>query len=210
MLLSLPLFASSQAFGQFPGYYVDITERYADAAVNIENRRERREILSLLLDEATRIDEEIASPLSAFAVARIRAGYATLLTSPFAMRRQLSLVKNSLERALEGDNLALNGLPQSYLGMLYLTAPGWPLSFGDAEKGKALLEQAIAIDSSNQANNYFYSYLFREDGDLEGALNQLQIAHALSNPYQNMPNLHKLLLREIRDDIGMIRQQLED
>ena len=72
----------------------------------------------------------------------------------------LSLIKEAkadLEQSMLIDELALSGSAYTSLGTLYFKAPGWPLSFGDDEKAKNLLEKALAINPHGIDSNYFYA-----------------------------------------------------
>ena len=72
----------------------------------------------------------------------------------------LSLIKEAktdLEQSMLLDESALSGSAYTSLGTLYFKAPGWPLSFGDDEKAKELLEKALAINPHGIDSNYFYA-----------------------------------------------------
>ncbi len=70
----------------------------------------------------------------------------------------LSLIKkakSSYESALKLDPQALNGSAYTSLGVLYYKAPGWPISFGDDDVAKNMLEKALAINPNGIDPNYF-------------------------------------------------------
>jgi len=72
----------------------------------------------------------------------------------------LSLIKEAkadLEQSLLLDDRALSGSAYTSLGTLYFKAPGWPLSFGDDDKAKKLLEKALTINPNGIDSNYFYA-----------------------------------------------------
>jgi len=71
--------------------------------------------------------------------------------------------KKSLEKSMAIDDSALNGSAYTSLGTLYHKVPGWPLSFGDDDTAKEMLEKAMLINPHGIDSNYFYGeFLFDE------------------------------------------------
>lgn len=71
----------------------------------------------------------------------------------------LGLVKDArraLENAEAADPLALDGLIQTTLGMMYYEVPGWPLAFGDKQKAQDYLARALEINPTGKDTNYFF------------------------------------------------------
>lgn len=88
--------------------------------------------------------------------------------------------KDLFERALQVDANALHGASQMSLGTLYYRVPGSPIGFGDNEKARAYLEQAMAMDPDGLDANYFYGdFLMEQD---EYAKAQSVLSHALQAP----------------------------
>lgn len=84
--------------------------------------------------------------------------------------------KADLEKALELDPDILGGSAFTSLGALYNNVPGWPISFGDDDKAKMLLEKGLSINPAGIDANYFYAdYLIGED-DYKKAKEHLQRA----------------------------------
>jgi len=77
--------------------------------------------------------------------------------------------KQALEEALAMDPKALQGSAYTSLGSLYYQVPGWPIGFGDDEKARALLQQALAINPQGIDPNYFLGDLLYRKGDYDGA-----------------------------------------
>jgi tetratricopeptide (TPR) repeat protein len=77
--------------------------------------------------------------------------------------------KQALEDALAMDPKALQGSAYTSLGSLYYQVPGWPLGFGDDEKARELLQQALAINPQGMDPNYFLGDLLYRKGDYDGA-----------------------------------------
>ena len=77
--------------------------------------------------------------------------------------------KKALEDALAMDPNALQGSAYTSLGSLYYQVPGWPIGFGDDEKARTLLQQALAINPQGMDPNYFLGDLLYRKGDYDGA-----------------------------------------
>ena len=95
----------------------------------------------------------------------------------------LSLAKDArsaLEHALQLDPKALAGSAYTSLGSLYYQVPRWPLGFGDDQKARELLDQALALNPDGIDPNYFLGdYLYRQR-DFDGARAALE--RALRSP----------------------------
>ena len=81
----------------------------------------------------------------------------------------LSLIKEAkkdLESALKINDKALSGSAYTSLGTLYFKAPGWPISYGDDEKAKKMLKQALDIDPEGIDSNFFYAEFLRDQGNM--------------------------------------------
>jgi tetratricopeptide (TPR) repeat protein len=78
--------------------------------------------------------------------------------------------KADLEKGMEIDAEALDGSAYTSLGVLYLNVPGWPVGFGDEEKGLEYLKKGLELSPGGIDSNYFYAeYLFKEDAFTESA-----------------------------------------
>jgi tetratricopeptide (TPR) repeat protein len=95
----------------------------------------------------------------------------------------LGLVKQARELLLQAEKMdpqALNGSIYTTLGSLYYQVPGWPVGFGDHEKARQYLEQALAMSPDGIDPNYFYGDFLIEEGDYAKAVAVL--SHALDAP----------------------------
>lgn len=72
--------------------------------------------------------------------------------------------RTSLEAAASLAPAAENGLGLIQLGILYYRVPGPPIGFGDRRRAKALLTQALAVDSQGLAANLALAEYFVEAG----------------------------------------------
>ncbi|MBU0603165.1 MAG: tetratricopeptide repeat protein [Gammaproteobacteria bacterium] len=91
----------------------------------------------------------------------------------------LSLVKDAraaLEQALARNPDALQGSAYTSLGSLYYQVPGWPISFGDKDKARELLNKALAINPNGIDSNFFMGDFLYRTGEYEKARVALEAA----------------------------------
>ncbi len=70
---------------------------------------------------------------------------------------RLKKAKKLFEEAIAIDPNALSGSAYTSLGSLYYQVPGWPVSFGDDDKAKKYLTQALTINPDGIDSNFFYA-----------------------------------------------------
>lgn len=80
------------------------------------------------------------------------------------------------ERAIGIDGKALDGSAYNSLGVLYYKVPGWPLGFGDKDKAKELLQQALAVNPTGIDPNFFYAEYLVETNQAADAVAFLERA----------------------------------
>jgi len=124
----------------------------------------------------------------------------------------LSLAKSAkadFEKALKIDDKALQGASYTNLGVLYYKVPGWPIGFGDNNKAKLFLDEALAIDSEGIENNYFYAdYLIDQHQYAQAETYLLKAQHAPARP--NRPLADKGRQTEIAAALQNIKLQLNN
>lgn len=84
--------------------------------------------------------------------------------------------KKSFEKALKINPNVLEGSAYTSLGVLYHKVPGWPISFGDDDDARILLEKAISINPAGIDPNYFYAEFLFDKREYEKAKQHLLIA----------------------------------
>lgn len=80
----------------------------------------------------------------------------------------LSLAKSAkadLERAISLDANAMQGSAYTSLGVLYMNVPGWPVGFGDKNKARELLTQAVRMAPQDIDANYFMGEYYLKQND---------------------------------------------
>jgi tetratricopeptide (TPR) repeat protein len=88
--------------------------------------------------------------------------------------------KRAFEDALAMDPKALQGSAYTSLGSLYYQVPGWPIGFGDDDKARELLHEALAINPDGMDPNFFLGDFLYRKGDYDAARQAL--ARALKAP----------------------------
>ena len=92
----------------------------------------------------------------------------------------LTLVKQAkslFEASIKNNPYALNGSAYTSLGSLYYQVPGWPIGFGDEDKARENLRQALSINPDGIDSNYFYGDFLMDQGERDAAIQVLN--HAL-------------------------------
>jgi tetratricopeptide (TPR) repeat protein len=91
--------------------------------------------------------------------------------------------RDIIARAYAIDPRAANGGAAMSLAVLYYKVPRSPIGFGDKDKARSLLGQALALDPNGMDANYFYGDFLLDQGDKAGARAALQKAlHAPHDP----------------------------
>lgn len=89
--------------------------------------------------------------------------------------------RDIIARAYAIDPRAGNGGAAMSLGVLYYKVPGSPFGFGDKDRARKLLQQALAIDPNGLDANYFWGDYLYDQGDKAGA--KVALAKALRAPH---------------------------
>lgn len=84
--------------------------------------------------------------------------------------------RDIIARAYAINPRAANGGAAMSLGVLYFKVPGSPIGFGDDDKARKLLKEALALDPGGLDANYFYGDFLLDQGDAKGARSFLQKA----------------------------------
>lgn len=84
--------------------------------------------------------------------------------------------KKALEKALKIDETVLDGSAYTSLGILFHKVPGWPISFGDDDDARMLLEKAVSVNPTGIDPNYFYAEFLFDEREYEKAKEHLMLA----------------------------------
>ncbi len=88
----------------------------------------------MLLAKANAFRDQSGSAESIYLLGRITYGYSGT-QGVMATRRSFREAKELIELALTMDEKLANGNAKALLGYFYVGLPGWPLSFGDVDRG---------------------------------------------------------------------------
>ncbi len=105
--------------------------------------------------------------------------------NPFSALSSARQARDILLKAISLDPAAMDGSALITLGALYFRVPKVG-SFGDDDKAKHYLTQALTLDPNNIDANYFYGKLLLEHGDHNEALSYLNKAASLPPRPQNL------------------------
>lgn len=94
--------------------------------------------------------------------------------------------RDIIARAYAINPRAADGGAAMSLGVLYFKVPGSPIGFGDDDKARKLLKEALALDPGGLDANYFYGDFLLDQGDAKSARSFLQKAlrapHDMARP----------------------------
>ena len=107
------------------------------------------------------------------------------MASTFSAMGYAKKAQGVLEQAYAKDPAALDAGAPTSLGVLYSRVPGWPLGFGDNDKARQLLAQAVSLAPNGMDANYFYADFLMSQHEYAAAYKVLK--HALSLPPQTGP-----------------------
>ncbi|MFO1407979.1 MAG: hypothetical protein U1F08_10650 [Steroidobacteraceae bacterium] len=116
--------------------------------------------------------------------------------------------RSSLEAAMKIDPSALDGSAYTSLGTLYYKVPGFPLGFGDDDKARTLLQQALRMNPNGIDPNYFYGDFLVDQGDYKAALPYLErAAQAPARPGREVADQGRhaeisALIAKVRKELG--------
>lgn len=139
-----------------------LQNNWAIAKYQLENKSEKVTALKELLLQAKSIEKTYPN------YAEFKIWHGIILATIADTEKNLSSLKKVrkakklFETAISIDPSALGGSALTSLGSLYYQVPSWPISFGDKNKAKMYLKQALKINSFGIDANYFYAdYLAR-------------------------------------------------
>lgn len=163
------IFASGTLQAEMTEDVTALQQRWAEVNYLLKGKSQL-EAFNTLIEEARKVTEaNSASPEAWIWSGIIRSSYAGAKGGLGALSAAKA-AKSDLEKGMAIDADALDGSAYTSLGVLYLNVPGWPVGFGDEEKGIEYLKKGLELSPSGIDSNYFYAeYLFNEDAYAESS-----------------------------------------
>jgi tetratricopeptide (TPR) repeat protein len=150
------LLLSPQCFSKsFKDSVKDIEAEWASIYYSTPKSRQGPAYAQLLDKTATLARQYPNAAELLFWQAVLKATYADQ-QDPFSALGAIHEARDLLIKAIKIDPTTMDGSAYVTLGTLYYMAPKWPVSFGDDEVAKQMLETALKINPDGIDANYFY------------------------------------------------------
>lgn len=163
------MFAVSTLQAQMTSEVEALQQRWAEVNYLLKGKSQV-EAFNTLIEDARKVTDANAANAEAWIWSGIiRSSYAGAKGGLGALSAAKA-AKADLEQGMAINADALEGSAYTSLGVLYLNVPGWPVGFGDEEKGVEYLKKGLELSPAGIDSNYFYAeYLFKEDAYAESA-----------------------------------------
>ena len=162
--LSLAVFSGSAlAVKSSQEAVIHLQKQWAIANYQLKDEPQEKAFIKLMA-EADQFVKQFPSDASVLIWRGIISSTFAGVEGGFGALKYAKASKSDLEKALGLEPEALDGGAFTSLGALYYKVPGWPLSFGDDDRAKMLLEKGLSVSPEGIDSNYFYAdYLIGED-----------------------------------------------
>lgn len=124
--------------------------------------------------------------------------------SPFKALGFAKQARSILEKVEKVDPYALDAGAPTSLGVLYYRVPGWPVGFGDKQKARQLLEEAVRDAPKGLDANYFYGDFLMEQHEYPAAEKVFRYALTLP-PHPDRPIWDKSRRLVMQDDLAKMQ-----
>ena len=163
------MFAVSTLQAQMTSEVEALQQRWAEVNYLLKGKSQV-EAFNTLIEDARKVTDANSANAEAWIWSGIiRSSYAGAKGGLGALSAAKA-AKADLEQGMAINADALEGSAYTSLGVLYLNVPGWPVGFGDEEKGVEYLKKGLELSPAGIDSNYFYAeYLFKEDAYAESA-----------------------------------------
>jgi len=155
------LLLSSQCFSQsLEDSIKNIEAEWASIYYSTAKSKQGPAYAQLLVKTTSLVQQypNAAEPL--FWQAVLKATYADL-QDPFSALGAIHEARDLLVKAIKINPQTMAGSAYVTLGTLYYMVPKWPVSFGDDDTAKQMLETALKINPDGIDANYFYGEFLR-------------------------------------------------
>jgi tetratricopeptide (TPR) repeat protein len=163
-----------------------LANRAAQVAQQFQYRPEAEIWLGIIISEQASMASENDSPFKALGFAK--------------------KARDILAKVLKVDPYVLDAGAPTSLGVLYYRVPGWPIGFGDKDKARQLLEEAVRNAPQGLDANYFYGDFLMEQHEYSDATRIFKYALALP-PHPERPLWDKSRRLVMEADLAKMQTQ---
>jgi tetratricopeptide (TPR) repeat protein len=178
-------FAGVRAAGiqQLNGEILRLSLEWEHIKFRVENLDDQEKQLAVLAEHAADIARRYPTAAEAMIWLGIvnseQASIAGQNGSPFKALGFANRARDILEKVEKIDPKTMDAGAPTSLGVLYYRVPGFPIGFGDRDKARKLLQEAIANAPNGLDANYFYVDFLYEQKEYPEAVKVLKRALTL-------------------------------
>jgi tetratricopeptide (TPR) repeat protein len=180
LVLAVSAAAANAAENSFEGELNALQQEWDSAKYATTEKHAREAAFKALVEHAAALSHKYPDQVAAVAWEGIvLSTYAGEVSAMSAMK----YAKGAREALLRAEKMqpdALRGGVYASLGSLYSKVPGGFVGFGDDELAHEYFRKALAVDSTNIDNNYFYGEFLLDQGHFAEAVTVL--TRALESP----------------------------
>ncbi|MEZ5525928.1 MAG: hypothetical protein R3F26_00100 [Gammaproteobacteria bacterium] len=201
--LAYTLLSSALVHAQANAEVTGLQQRWAEVNYLLEGKSQV-EAFNTLIDDAEKVTRSQSNSADAWIWSGIiRSSYAGAKGGLGALSAAKA-AKADFEKAMSINADAMDGSAYTSLGVLYLNVPGWPVGFGDEDKGVELLKKGLELSPNGIDANYFYAeYLFKQKQDDDATRYLNRAMNAPARPGRELADQGR------RAEIEQILQQIE-
>ena len=156
-----------------------VAEEWAKIKYLSKDDAERKEKMEVLAVKADALVTHYPGRVEALIWDGIVTSERASLTWGLTALNHASRARDLLLEAYKMDPKALDGGAPTSLGVLYYRVPGWPVGWGDSDKARKFLEEAVKNAPNGRDAHYFYADFLYEQGEYQKAEQVLKVALAL-------------------------------
>ncbi len=188
----------------FDADIIKLAENWAKAKYLSNSDDERKAKMAPVGEEAERLVRLYPGHVEALIWDGIVTSERASLTWGLTALNLASRARDLLIEAEKQDAKALDAGAPTSLGVLYYRVPGFPIGWGDNDKARRLLEEAVKNAPNGRDAHYFYADFLYEQGEYKQAeavlMKALALPHHPERPVwdENFPHVMEGLLEKVR------------
>ena len=163
---TLALHAASAAAAQKPTMndaVLDVAHKWAHIMYQVQDEDRKEDQLKSLAGVTEKLVADYPGHAEPLIWDSVVTSSEARFANPFSALGLAKQARDMLEQAGRIDYHALDGAVPASLGTLYFMVPGFPIGFGDNDKARRYLEEAVAISPNGIDANFLYGdFLFRQ------------------------------------------------